>query len=316
METPRTLAQSLSGQKVLLVASTGGHLTQLHRLQQSWNLAEGSRWVTFDKPQSRALVADDAHSFIPYISPRDLRGVLDGRRRIEAILKAESFDAVISTGAAIALSSHPLALRKGIRSVYIESVSRLAGPSLSGRLLSLLPGIELYAQHPGYPSRWVNEFSILDTYPERVADGSVVPGRVFVTLGTIAPYRFDSLVDAVSSALAPNTDVVWQLGVTDRIDLPGIMHDELDAAQFAAEIGQADLVITHAGVGTVVSLLDAGKPMLVVPRRRSRREHVDDHQTQISDALLERRLAEVCEVEDLSAAVIARATGRRTSYAR
>ena len=45
----------------LLVASTGGHLKQLHRLHRRLEGVEGPfRWATFDTPQSRSLLTGEA----------------------------------------------------------------------------------------------------------------------------------------------------------------------------------------------------------------------------------------------------------------
>ncbi|MCW2960214.1 MAG: glycosyltransferase 28 domain protein, partial [Thermoleophilia bacterium] len=40
---------------LLFVASTGGHLAELHALAPRLGATEHDTWVTFDTPQSRAL---------------------------------------------------------------------------------------------------------------------------------------------------------------------------------------------------------------------------------------------------------------------
>jgi UDP-N-acetylglucosamine transferase subunit ALG13 len=50
-------------------------------------------------------------------------------------------------------------------------------------------------------------------------------------------------------------------------------------------MSEASLVITHAGVATIVDALRAGQRPLVMARRRHLGEHVDDHQLQIVEAL-------------------------------
>jgi UDP-N-acetylglucosamine--N-acetylmuramyl-(pentapeptide) pyrophosphoryl-undecaprenol N-acetylglucosamine transferase len=302
------ILDALPGRRLLLTASTGGHLAQLSRLAELLDPAEDSLWVTFDKPQSRSLLAERRHRFIPYIAPRDIGGVVRGARWFDRLLRDERFDAVVSTGAAIALASHLPAVRRGVPALYIESVSRFDGPSLTGRLLQRLPRVELHAQHPGYGGRWRHDFSVLDAYTPALGD-PVPPRRLLVTLGTIEPYRFDALVDAVLRAAPDGTEFVWQLGSTTRDDLPGEVHRELSAEDFARAARTADLVVTHAGVGTVMGLLDQRRPVLVVPRRRSRNEHVDDHQLQLTRELTARGIAVTAEVDEIDADVLARATG-------
>ena len=63
---------------------------------------------------------------------------------------------------------------------------------------------------------------------------------------------------------------------------------------------EADVVISHAGVGTALAALEIGQCPLLVPRRRSFGEAVDDHQTQIANELGKRGLAVSTEADDLN----------------
>jgi UDP-N-acetylglucosamine--N-acetylmuramyl-(pentapeptide) pyrophosphoryl-undecaprenol N-acetylglucosamine transferase len=121
---------------------------------------------------------------------------------------------------------------------------------------------------------------------------------VFVTLGTIKPYRFDRLVELMLDSGEANVETAWQLGVTDRTDLPGRATEQMEAADFGAAARSADVVITHAGVGTILGLLEMGVYPIVVPRRSHLSEHVDDHQLQICDLLKETGVARVLEEDE------------------
>ena len=46
---------------------------------------------------------------------------------------------------------------------------------------------------------------------------------------------------------------------------------------------KSDLVITHAGTGSVIPPLKLGKKVIVVPRREKYKEHLDDHQLELRD---------------------------------
>jgi UDP-N-acetylglucosamine transferase subunit ALG13 len=190
--------------------------------------------------------------------------------------------------------------------VYIESVSRFDGPSMTGRILERLPGVERYSQHSSWAGRsgWQLGPSLLDDY--RVLPVPRPPltdprgRRIFVSLGTIRPYRFDSLVDAVRALLGPDDDVTWQLGVTDRESLPGTMKREVDAESFDQLVLDSDVFVTHAGVGTLLRALELGVRPVVVPRRVARGEHVDDHQLQVARELADRGLVLLREADQLS----------------
>lgn len=82
--------------------------------------------------------------------------------------------------------------------------------------------------------------------------------------------------------------------------------------QFAQMIREADLLICHAGAGTLIHVLQAGKVPVVMPRRKKYGEHVDDHQVELVMALAsEGRVVPAYELEDLPEA-IAEARRRQT----
>ncbi|GAB3146012.1 glycosyltransferase [Microbacterium neimengense] len=310
------LIPEIHGARAILVASTGGHLAQLHRLAPQLGLAADPLWVTFESEQSKSLLKGQRVVYLPYIAPRDFRAVARSGRIARRLLREEEFDVAISTGAAAALPILPRALVRRKKVVYIESVSRFEGPSLTGRLMSALPGVRLFTQHPQWASsRWKHAFSVLDDFGAAAAERtSSEPLRVFVTLGTIKPYRFDQLVDQMKR-VAPDAEFHWQLGETTRDDLPGDVRTYMSADDFEAEAAAADVVVTHAGVGTALKLLDMGIFPVLVPRRAHRGEHVDDHQLQIARNLEERGLALAPAADQLSQQDLLVAASRRVERA-
>lgn len=300
--------------KLLLVAATGGHLTELLRLAPRFEPSEESVWVTFDTEQSRSMLAGRNVFYVPYISPRDWQGTVQAFRLLASFLETHEFEAVYSTGSAVALAAFLQPRLRNTPKTYIESVSRTKGPSLTGRLTSFFPSIRLFTQHKSWASkRWNYIESVLAQY--NTTSGCSSEGensRLFVTLGTIKPYRFDALVDTVLESGYAGPDTIWQLGSTDRHGLPGEVFTHMDAAAFTEAARAANVVVTHAGVGTVMQLLEMGKSPVVVPREKNRGEHVDDHQFQISELLIEQNLAVVARVQDLSANHMKRAMNQRT----
>lgn len=297
--------------RIAFVASTGGHLEQLTALSKSIEHDRDSVWVTFDTPQSRGLLAGRVVKHVRYIEPRDWKNALRSIPTLFSILRRNRFDAVVSTGAAIALPALLISRLKGIRAIYIESVSRVTGPSLTGRLVAKVPGIETYTQHKSWSSsRWRFDMSLFDEFasgpkPEIFDRNVDRPIRIFVTLGTIAPYRFDSLIDSVVEASkGVDCSIVWQVGCTDRPDLFGEVYEELSSDQFEKMMVDADVVVSHAGVGTCLRMLRLGIRPILVPRRSARNEHVDDHQTQIAQDLAERGLVDYVESRYLTKDVL------------
>ena len=297
---------SLHGQKLLIVASTGGHLSQAVRWAERFGVHRDSVFVTFDSPQSRSLLANRRYVFLPYVAPRDWRGVLRFGRSLPVLAKREGVDAILSTGAGVALGCLA-ARRRGRPFYYLESVSRFHGPSLTGRVLALVPGVRRGTQHPSWSSRrWPYVGSLLTDYRVAVSEKrrDDRPLRLFVTLGTIAPYRFDRLVDRVVALLEPNDQVMWQLGSTVRDDLPGTCFLTMTHDQYLEAASTSDAVISHSGVGTILDLLEAGVSPVVVPRRKEFGEHVDDHQEQVASALASLGLVTSVEANELVRSVL------------
>ena len=59
--------------------------------------------------------------------------------------------------------------------------------------------------------------------------------------------------------------------------------DFLSPEDFDKYMNEAQIVITHAGVGTIINGLNHKKKLIVVPRLKKYKEHVNDHQLQIVD---------------------------------
>ena len=107
--------------------------------------------------------------------------------------------------------------------------------------------------------------------------------RIFVMFGT-QDKRFDRLLNAIlNSNFVNENEVHVQLGYT-KGDYSGINGQEYyteDELNHQIEI--ADLIITHAGVGAIVSALKLKKRVIVVPRLGQYKEQNNDHQVQIME---------------------------------
>jgi UDP-N-acetylglucosamine transferase subunit ALG13 len=57
--------------------------------------------------------------------------------------------------------------------------------------------------------------------------------------------------------------------------------------EFIGHIHNADLLIMHAGAGSIMHAVEAGKVPVVMPRRAAFGEHVNDHQVEFAQALAE-----------------------------
>jgi UDP-N-acetyl-D-mannosaminouronate:lipid I N-acetyl-D-mannosaminouronosyltransferase len=110
--------------------------------------------------------------------------------------------------------------------------------------------------------------------------------NIFVTVGHT---YYNALFQAVNEQLSSETyHVVNQ--ISDGEYLPDKHEYFTFTNNIAAYIDQADVVITHAGAGSVFHLLEIGKPVVVVPNF----ERVDTHQKDLANFVERNNYASVC----------------------
>jgi UDP-N-acetylglucosamine--N-acetylmuramyl-(pentapeptide) pyrophosphoryl-undecaprenol N-acetylglucosamine transferase len=302
----------------LLIASTGGHLSELvllaPRLAPS---ADDELWVTFDSSQSRTLLAGRRVHFIRDTPPRDWRGVLANARAARRLFTRMDVEAVVSNGAGVALSFLPLAAAKGIPAHYIECAARTTGPSLTGRILQRIGGVQLYTQHRELASpRWRYAGSAFDSY-EAVDLLPPPPMRtVLVTTGTL-DFSFRRLFDRLRAVLPGGVQVVVQAGPdSGRLNWPGAtVSATVTPDALSSLMRDADVVVAHAGIGSALMAFEAGKSPILVPRRKSHGEHVDDHQQQIAHTFAEAGLAVAADASIVGPEHFSRVLSRRVERA-
>jgi UDP-N-acetylglucosamine--N-acetylmuramyl-(pentapeptide) pyrophosphoryl-undecaprenol N-acetylglucosamine transferase len=129
---------------------------------------------------------------------------------------------------------------------------------------------------------------------------------IFATVGTHGQ-PFSRFLDALASL---DGDVVVQYGHNAapagvREAVAFMPFDELNG-----RMREADVVVTHAGVGSVLCAREAGHVPVVVPRLHRFGEHVDDHQLELVAALSkDGHVVPVMDISELPAAV--QEAGRR-----
>jgi UDP-N-acetylglucosamine--N-acetylmuramyl-(pentapeptide) pyrophosphoryl-undecaprenol N-acetylglucosamine transferase len=287
----------------LLVASTGGHLKELHHLHRRLGDVDGPfHWVTFDTPQSRSLLADEPVDFIRFVGDRDVGNTVRSIGEARRIMRGADVEAVVSTGAAVALPFIGIARARRLECRYIESAARTDGPSLTGRMVSRIPGVRLFTQYASWASsRWRFDGSVFDAFEsvDRAGEGTGRPERVVVTLGTTRQVEFRRLITRLIEILPPRAEVLWQTGHTESSDLGIETHAVIPERDLMQAMEEADVVVSHAGVGTALAALEVGKCPVLVPRRPEHGELVDDHQLQIAQELAGRGLAVWAEADEL-----------------
>lgn len=101
---------------------------------------------------------------------------------------------------------------------------------------------------------------------------------IFVTVGT--QLAFDRLVMAVDKWAEANPDIEVFAQVGPCVRRPrAIPHaDFVPPAKADALIRQAELIVAHAGMGSILTALRFQRPILIMPRKVGLGEHRNDHQ--------------------------------------
>ncbi|WP_239021764.1 UDP-N-acetylglucosamine--LPS N-acetylglucosamine transferase [Nocardioides jishulii] len=121
--------------KILLVCSSGGHLTQLISLAPWWSEHE-RHWVTFDTEDAVSKLEGERVTFAHSPTTRNVVNLLRNARLALHLLRRESPDVIVSTGAGAAVPFFWLRRFAGpqARTVYLEVIDRVDSPTLTGRL--------------------------------------------------------------------------------------------------------------------------------------------------------------------------------------
>ncbi len=102
--------------------------------------------------------------------------------------------------------------------------------------------------------------------------------KVFVATGTQLP--FDRMIETIDvwAGETPQAEVFAQVGPSEydakHLESQGYVAPET----FARKSREADVIVAHAGTGSIFTALELVKPLIVMPRRAKFGEHRNDHQ--------------------------------------
>jgi UDP-N-acetylglucosamine:LPS N-acetylglucosamine transferase len=133
-------------ERVMLVCSPGGHLQQMLALKPAWEDLD-TTWVTLTGSDVEHILADEqvliGHGPTNRSLPKLARNVVFAWRSIRSLRP----DAILSTGAGLAVPFFFVGWLNGVRLVYVESLTRTKAPSLSGRIVSVFAD-DFFVQWP------------------------------------------------------------------------------------------------------------------------------------------------------------------------
>ena len=305
---------------VMLVASSGGHLSHLLELKDFWG-AHRRVWVSFDVPDVTSRLVGEEVTWAYRPTTRNLRNLVRNLGLAWSELRRLRPDLIVSTGAGVAVPFFWLGRLLGARTAYLEVYDRIDSATVTGRLVRRFTDA-MWVQWPEQASLYPNAKVMGTIWPDSLDDAVVpanevdecagevgAPGTVssapgapliVVTVGTDF-HSFDRLVAWAARWAddhATDARMVIQLGTARD---PGGAAKRIDGALGSAEllalINEADAVVCGAGPGTVIDALRAGVQPVVVPRRGGLDEAVDDHQVAFAALLSERSMVRTATSE-------------------
>jgi UDP-N-acetylglucosamine:LPS N-acetylglucosamine transferase len=138
--------------RVLLVCSPGGHLQQMLALEPAWRGYERA-WVTLPGADVSSLLAEEQVTIAHSPTNRNVKNLLRNAVLAWRLLRRRRPDAILSTGAGLAVPFFVVGRLLGIRLVYVESVTRTESLSLSGRMVYPLAS-RFFVQWPAVAERF------------------------------------------------------------------------------------------------------------------------------------------------------------------
>jgi UDP-N-acetylglucosamine transferase subunit ALG13 len=116
---------------------------------------------------------------------------------------------------------------------------------------------------------------------------------IFVTVGTLH-FPFDRLLRALDD-LPNGEELVVQCRAPGVLPARARAVVDLPYEELAALMREARIVVSHAGVGSILTALENGKRPVVVPRLVRYGEAVDDHQLAFARRLAQGGLVTLVE---------------------
>ena len=108
---------------------------------------------------------------------------------------------------------------------------------------------------------------------------------IFVTVGTHY-HGFERLVKKMDEIAAKiDEEVIMQIGYADYEPKNARWFKFLNYDEITTFYRKANLIVSHAGAGTLLDILNLDKPCIIVPRLKKYGEISDDRQIELAKAL-------------------------------
>ena len=205
------------------------------------------------------------------------------------ILLKEKPDIIMSTGSEIAIPAFLISKFLRIKTIFVESLTRVTELSGTGKILIHIADLFLVQwerlskkyKHALFKG---NILEMIEPPNNEYNESDSKDQFIFVTVGTAAFPRLVKIMDDIAKSIPKR--VIIQSGRTDYKPKYAEYFDfTKDLYEFNIINQQANLVVSHAGVGNVINILEKNNNLIVVPRLEKYKEHFDDHQLEFAKVL-------------------------------
>jgi UDP-N-acetylglucosamine:LPS N-acetylglucosamine transferase len=141
--------------RLLLIASSGGHIFEMFCLREFWK-DKDRFWVSFPTADAQYLLKDEPEVYwAAHPTVRNVPNLLRNLRLAARLLRQHRPDLILTTGSGVATPFMWLARPLGIPTVFVESITRIDEISLTARMVKpfvtkmLVQWPELLAKYRG-----------------------------------------------------------------------------------------------------------------------------------------------------------------------
>lgn len=109
--------------------------------------------------------------------------------------------------------------------------------------------------------------------------------KILITIGSMSEKKFTRLFNIIEELceekILDGKEIIAQVGFDNYESKYFQTFDMIADEEFKKIIDESDLIISHAGTGTVISSLKKSKKVIIFPRMEKYDEHYDDHQLEL-----------------------------------
>lgn len=121
---------------------------------------------------------------------------------------------------------------------------------------------------------------------------------IFVSVGTQLPFdRMIKIIDEWTKQ-NPSVDVIGQISTGEYIPKNFKFERYFQAERFIELFLSADIVVSHAGMGNIITALENSKPIIIFPRRFELGEHRNNHQVSTVEKFKNKENVFIAENQD------------------